>query len=177
MKDTGSAVVNVNVPHGAPPNYMANGYANNGWDPMDVTSQEYDIPPPMDIQMSPIAQEYPNQPPMDLGPLKDPVNLRSPDVQANGLKLKTLGSLVSLEWRLSKFGNNDKVRQLPPVEGNIVSSGSKPSLKLSSSTDNRSNEIPPKNLTPRNSRREQGGWRRRLRNRNELRPRRYRGNR
>lgn len=142
-KDPDSAVVNVNVPHDAPPNYTANGYANNGWDPMDVTSPEYDTPQPMDIQTSPIAQEYPNRPPLDPEPLQDPANPRPPDVQANGPKLKTLGSLVSLKWGLGKFGNNEKVHQLPPVEENIASSNSTPSLKRSSTADSRSIEIPP----------------------------------
>lgn len=142
-KDPDPAVVNVIVPQDPSPHYTANGYVNNGWDPMDVTSPEYDTPQPMDIQTSPIAQEYPNRPPPDPEPLQDPANPRPPEAQANGPKLKSFGSLVSLKWGLGKFGNSDKVHQLPPVEENIASSNSTPSLKRSSSADSRSIEIPP----------------------------------
>ena len=141
-KDPEAAVVNANVPQDVPPNYSTNGYVNNGWDPMDVTSPDYDGPQPMDIQTSPVAQEYPNRPAPDPEPLQDPANLRPSDVQANGPKLKTLGSLVSLKWGLGRFGNAEKVHQLPPVEENITSSNSTPSLKRSSSADSRSIEIP-----------------------------------
>ena len=154
-KDPDAAVANVQVPSDAPPNYSASGYVNNGWDPMDVTSNEYDAPQPMDIQTSPVAQEYPNRPPPDPEPLHDPANPRPPDVQANGPKLKTLGSFVSLKWGLGKFGNVDKVHQLPPVEENITSSNSTPSLKRSSSADSRSIEIPaPQELDPKKRKKE-----------------------
>jgi len=133
-KDPEAALVNADVP---PSNY-----AGNGWHPMDVTSHEYDAVQPMDIQTSPLAQEYPNRPPPDPEPLQDPANLRPSDGQANGPKLKALGSLVSLKWGLGKFGNADKVNPLPPVEENITSSNSTPSLKRSSSADSRSIEIP-----------------------------------
>ena len=142
-KDPDAAVANVHIPSDAPPNYTVNGYVTNGWDPMDVTSSEYDAAQPMDIQTSPVAQEYPNRPPPDPEPLHDPANPRQPDAQANGPKLKSLGSLVSLKWGLGKFGNVDKVHHLPPVEENITSSNSTPSLKRSSSADSRSIEIPP----------------------------------
>ena len=154
-KDPDAAVVNANIPQDAPPNYAANGYVNNGWDPMDVTSPEYDGAQPMDIQTSPVAQEYPNRPPPDPEPLQDPANPRPPDVQANGPKLKTLGSLVSLKWGLGRFGHADKVHQLPPVEENITSSNSTPSLKRSSSADSRSIEIPvPQEFDPKKLKKE-----------------------
>lgn len=141
--DPDATVANAHVPSDVPPNYTASGYVNNGWDPMDVTSPEYEVAQPMDIQTSPVAQEYPNRPPPDPEPLQDPANPRSlPDVQANGPKLKTLGSLVSLKWGLGKFANVDKVHHLPPVEENVTSSNSTPSLKRSSSADSRSIEIP-----------------------------------
>lgn len=122
---------------------------------MDVTSPEYDGAQPMDIQTSPVAQEYPNRPPPDPEPLHDPANPRPPDVQANGPKLKTLGSLVSLKWGLGRFGHADKVHQLPPVEENITSSNSTPSLKRSSSADSRSIEIPlPQEFDPKKLKKE-----------------------
>ena len=153
-KDPDAAVANVHVPSEAPPNYSANGYVNNGWDPMDVTSPDFDATQPMDIQTSPVAQEYPNRPPPDPEPLQDPANPRPPDAQTNGPKLKTLGSFVSLKWGLGKFGN-DKVHPLPPVEENITSSNSTPSLKRSSSADSRSIEIPaPQDLDPKKRKKE-----------------------
>ena len=154
-KDSDAAVINPNIPPDAPPNYATNGYVNSGWDPMDVTSPEYDAVQPMDIQTSPIAQEYPNRPPQDPEPLQDPANPRPPDALANGPKLKTLGSLVSLKWGLGKFGNAEKVHQLPPVEENIASSNSTPSLKRSSSAGSRSIEIPtPQELDPKKLKKE-----------------------
>ena len=154
-KDPDAAVANTDPSPDAPPNHATNGYVNNGWDPMDVTSSEYDAAQPMDIQTSPVAQEYPNRPPPDPEPLQDPANPRPPDVQANGPKLKTLGSLVSLKWGLGKFGHGDKVQQLPPVEENITSSNSTPSLKRSSSADSRSIEIPaPQEFDPKKLKKE-----------------------
>lgn len=155
-KDPDAAVANTNPPPDPPPNHTTNGYVNGGWDPMDVTSPEYDTAQPMDIQTSPVAQEYPNRPPPDPEPLQDPANPRPPDVQANGPKLKTLGSLVSLKWGLGKFGNGDKVhQQLPPVEENVASSNSTPSLKRSSSADSRSIEIPaPQEFDPKKLKKE-----------------------
>lgn len=154
-KDPDATVANAHVPSDAPPNYSASGYVNNGWDPMDVTSPDYEAAQLMDIQTSPVAQEYPNRPPPDPEPLQDPANPRPPDVQANGPKLKTLGSLVSLKWGLGKFANADKVHHLPPVEENITSSNSTPSLKRSSSADSRSIEIPaPQELDPKKRKKE-----------------------
>jgi len=122
---------------------------------MDVTSPEYDAAQPMDVQTSPVAQEYPNRPPPDPEPLQDPANPRPPDVQTNGPKLKTLGSLVSLKWGLGKFGHGDKVHQLPPVDENITSSNSTPSLKRSSSAGSRSIEIPaPQEFDPKKLKKE-----------------------
>ena len=122
---------------------------------MDVTSPDYDAAQPMDIQTSPVAQEYPNRPPPDPEPLQDPANPRQADVQANGPKLKTLGSLVSLKWGLGKFGHGEKVHQLPPVEENITSSNSTPSLKRSSSADSRSIEYPaPQEFDPKKLKKE-----------------------
>ena len=154
-KDPDAAVVNTNIPSDAPPNYTTNGYVNSGWDPMDVTSPEYDATQPMDIQTSPVAREYPNRPPPDPEPLQDPANPRPPDVQANGPKLKTFGSLVGLKWGLGKFSNGDKVhQQLPPVEEHITSSNSTPSLKRSSSADSRSIEIPAPEFDPKKLKKE-----------------------
>lgn len=154
-KDPDATVANVHVPSDAPPNYSASGYVNNCWDPMDVTSPDYEVAQPMDIQTSPVAQEYPNRPPPDPEPLQDPANPRPSDVQANGPKLKTLGSLVSLKWGLGKFANAEKVHHLPPVEENITSSNSTPSLKRSSSADSRSIEIPaPQELDPKKRKKE-----------------------
>jgi len=154
-KDPDAAVVNTNPPPDAPSNHATNGYVTNGWDPMDVTSPEYDAAQPMDIQTSPVAQEYPNRPPPDPEPLQDPANPRPPDVQTNGPKLKTLGSLVSLKWGLGKFGHGDKVQQLPPVEENVTSSNSTPSLKRSSSADSRSIEVPaPQEFDPKKLKKE-----------------------
>ena len=154
-KDPDVSIVNANVPQDAPPNYTVNGYVNNSWDPMDVTSPDYDAAQPMDIQTSPVAQEYPNRPPPDPEPLHDPANPRPSDGQANAPKLKTLGSFVSLKWGLGKFGNADKVNQLPPVEENIASSNSTPSLKRSSSADSRSIEIPaPQEFDPKKLKKE-----------------------
>ena len=154
-KDPDATVANVHVPSDTPPNYTASGYVNNCWDPMDVTSPEYETTQPMDIQTSPVAQEYPNRPPPDPEPLQDPANPRPSDAQANGPKLKTFGSLVSLKWGLGKFANADKVHQLPPVEENITSSNSTPSLKRSSSADSRSIEISPsQELDPKKRKKE-----------------------
>jgi hypothetical protein len=152
-KDLDAAVANTNLPPDAPP---INGYVGSGWDPMDVTSPEYDNAQPMDIQASPLAQEYPNRPAPDPEPLQDPANPRPPDVQANEPKLKTLGSLVSLKWGLGKFGHGDKTHQsLPPVEENVTSLNSTPSLKRSSSVDSRSIEIPaPQEFNPKKLKKE-----------------------
>ena len=95
---------------------------------------------PMGIQTLPVA-------PPDLAPPHSPAN---PDAQ-----LKTLGSLGSLKWGLGKFGHGDKVHSLPPAEEIITPSNSKPSLKRSSSADNRSIEIPtPQEVDPKKLKKE-----------------------